>query len=347
MMGRSAVLGPAVRNARALVAGSNGPAWDLLLVSAAVLIVTAVARLHHVFPAISAARPVLVSGAAATALLLLDRHPARNLVALDSTLTRVLVAFLLWMAVTVPFALHDGRSFLFLFDAFAKTVLIYCVLVGTVRGLVDVNRLALSYFAGAATYALVVLVRFEVGNESWRLTNLYTYDPNDFATFAVTALPLGVYFTQRRNRPTLRIAAATGCVALVVAFVWAGSRGGFLALLGMLAVLLLHYRAIALTRRLLAGGLMVGAMLLVATDRYWSEMSSILDPTQDYNLTSETGRINVWKRGLGYVLERPVFGVGPSNFPVAEGVLSPLADRQQYGLGVRWTAPHKDRKSVV
>ena len=92
---------------------------------------------------------------------------------------------------------------------------------------------------------------------------------------------------------------------------------------------------------------MVGAMLLVAKDPYWSQMSSILDPTRDYNLTSETGRLNLWKRGLGYMLDRPVFGVGASNFPVAEGVLSPLADRQQYGLGVRWMEPHNSFLQVA
>jgi O-antigen ligase len=32
--------------------------------------------------------------------------------------------------------------------------------------------------------------------------------------------------------------------------------------------------------------------------------------------------------------------VGPANFQAAEGTLSPLADRQQFGIGVRWNAAH-------
>jgi O-antigen ligase len=68
-------------------------------------------------------------------------------------------------------------------------------------------------------------------------------------------------------------------------------------------------------------------------------MGSILSDT-DYNQTDESGRLQIWKRGLGYMLSRPVFGVGANNFPVAEGRMSAFADRQQWGVGVRWNAPH-------
>jgi O-antigen ligase len=60
----------------------------------------------------------------------------------------------------------------------------------------------------------------------------------------------------------------------------------------------------------------------------------------DYNHTSETGRLQIWSRGLDYMLQNPILGVGPDNFPVAEGTLSPFAERQQWGIGVRWNAAH-------
>jgi O-antigen ligase len=50
--------------------------------------------------------------------------------------------------------------------------------------------------------------------------------------------------------------------------------------------------------------------------------------------------VQIWKRGVGYVLEHPIVGVGADNFRAAEGQLSSMADRQQYGVGVRWNAPH-------
>jgi O-antigen ligase len=60
----------------------------------------------------------------------------------------------------------------------------------------------------------------------------------------------------------------------------------------------------------------------------------------DYNRTAETGRLQIWTRGIGYMLDHPLLGVGPGNFQRAEGTLSPFAHRQQYGVGVLWSAPH-------
>src|SRR4030095_6507000 len=40
------------------------------------------------------------------------------------------------------------------------------------------------------------------------------------------------------------------------------------------------------------------------------------------------------------MMQFPMLGVGPGNFQTAEGTISPLAERQQFGLGVRWNAPH-------
>jgi O-antigen ligase len=85
---------------------------------------------------------------------------------------------------------------------------------------------------------------------------------------------------------------------------------------------------------------LVGSVVLAtASDHYWQQMGTITSE-EDYNHTSETGRLPIWSRGIGYMMANPFFGVGPNNFPTAEGTLSPLAERQQYGIGVRWNAAH-------
>lgn len=327
-------------------AAADRTRWDLLLGCVAILILTGVARLHLVLPVLGIIRPMLVFGGLAIILYLLDVHPARRLVMLRSPVTMWLLALTLWMAVTVPTALRAGNSFTFLVDDFLKTVVLFALVVGAVRGPRDVRRIALVYFAGAVFYAAVVLLRFEVGGGSWRLEQLYTYDPNDFATFAVTAMPLGLYFLTHPHGRVGRIAALVGCIALAVAFVWAGSRGGFLAFLGVIGFMLLRYHAVPLRWRVLGGGITALTVLAAASERYWAEMGTLLNPSGDYNLTSPTGRLMVWQRGIGYMLDHPVFGVGAMNFPAAEGVLSPLAWVQDYGIGVRWTAAHNSLLQV-
>jgi O-antigen ligase len=68
-------------------------------------------------------------------------------------------------------------------------------------------------------------------------------------------------------------------------------------------------------------------------------MSTILDPSDDYNITGEEGRKAIALRGLSYMSAYPLFGVGMSNFGRAEAFIG-RADDQRAGIGVRWLAPH-------
>jgi O-antigen ligase len=82
-----------------------------------------------------------------------------------------------------------------------------------------------------------------------------------------------------------------------------------------------------------------------ASDQYWRQMGTILSDA-DYNQTSESGRLQIWQRGIGYMFQHPILGVGANNFGMAEGTLSPMAERQQFGAGVRWNAAHNSLVQV-
>ncbi|PYN23720.1 MAG: hypothetical protein DMD99_13395, partial [Candidatus Rokuibacteriota bacterium] len=109
--------------------------------------------------------------------------------------------------------------------------------------------------------------------------------------------------------------------------------------LAVAGFIVLRYTGIALRWRLSATAFVALLLLGTASDQYWEQMSTILSD-RDYNVTDESGRLQVWRRGVGYMLQYPLLGVGPNNFPTAEGMLSPFAARQQLGIGVRWTAAH-------
>jgi len=184
------------------------------------------------------------------------------------------------------------------------------------------------------------LRRFDVGGAQWRLAGLYYYDANDFAILAVTAVPLGIYFGLTQPQLHRRLMSLAGLVVLLVAFIWSGSRGGFLALLAVVAFFLFRYTAMRLPWRVLIAALIIATGWMTASDRYWTQMTTILHTDDDYNRTSLNGREQIWRRGIGYMLSHPLFGVGASNFGVAEGTISPHARLQERAIGVRWNAPH-------
>jgi len=314
--------------------------WDLLLICLAGYVLTGVGRVHQVFAVLEPLRLTMVSSALAIALYLVDRSRGRRLQpVLRVGIVRWIVGLGVWMGLSVPGALWAGGAFE-TFVEFTKMVVVCVILVGAVRGVRDVERLAFVYLLSVAIYAAAVITRFQVGPGDWRLGSLYYYDANEFAALAVISLPLGVYFIARPHPSWRRLASVPAVAALTVAIIWAGSRGGFLALLAVGAFLLVRYTAIHLRWRILTAALLGVVFAATASDTYWEKMKTITKPKDDYNVTGEEGRLKVWKRGIGYMLEHPLLGVGAGNFSTAEGTLSPVARAATVGRGVKWSVAH-------
>src|SRR5258705_412242 len=165
--------------------------WDLLLVCVAVYVATTVGRIHQLFPILLPLKPTMVAAALAVCLYTLVQSGPRRIDRVRSRTTTCLVGLLLWAALCVPTALNQGVAFDFLKD-FLKTGVMCIVLAGSVRSARDVERLILVYFGVTVVYAAVVLSRFQLGPDDWRLSKLYSYDANDFATLIVSAMPLGL-----------------------------------------------------------------------------------------------------------------------------------------------------------
>src|SRR5438128_1701254 len=208
--------------------GIRTASWDLLLVCAAIYLATAVGRVHELFPALMPLKPTFVAAALAVCLYVIQQHGRRDAMLLRSRTTTCLLLLLLWSALSVPAALNQGVAFHFVTDSFVKTVLMCVVLAGSVRSYRDVERLMLVFFAVTVVYAAVVLSRFQLGADDWRLNHLYNYDANDFATLVVTAMPLGLYFVLAQRRLLLRALAIVGLQERGIGVRWGAAHNSFI-----------------------------------------------------------------------------------------------------------------------
>ncbi len=321
------------------------PGWDALLICIGVYVAAAVGRIHDLFPVLLLFKPALTAGVLAICLYLLQRSRERRM-PLRSHAATYLIGLVVWAALTVPGALNQGTAFQ-AWTELARTVAMSFVIAASVRTARDVERVAVVYFGVTVVYAAVVLSRFQLGADTWRLGRLYYYDANDMATLIVTAMPLGLYFVLGQRRLVVRAFALAGLAALAVCLIRSGSRGGLLAFLFVAAFVLLRVTTIPARSRLAGLVLILVILAATASDQYWAQMQTIVHPKQDYNLTSEEGRLKVWTRGIAYIADEPVFGVGVNNFHVAEGTISPLARLQEHGIGVRWGAAHNSYIQVA
>src|SRR3989442_10798488 len=223
--------------------------WDLLLICVAGYIATAVGPIHELFPALMVLRPTFVAAALATGVYIVHQAGPRRIERLRAPTTTYVMALLLWVALSVPGALYPGMAFNLLTEIFIKTVVLYLLIVGSVREFRDVERLAFTYFAVAALYAATVLMRFDVGGGSdGRLGSLDYYDTNDFATYAVTALPLGLYFMFGRHPLPQRLLSAVGIAFLAGGFGQAPPAAGLPAVTGAPHFIPFRFYAIPATR---------------------------------------------------------------------------------------------------
>jgi O-antigen ligase len=314
---------------------------DPLLLAVVVSILTYVWRVQDLYPILGTVKLPILGSLAMYGLYVIDSDGRRKLKTIRHPVTICVVAIMALAVASVPTSLYKGLSFGFIKDDLGKNFLLMIILAASIRTLEDVRRYVAFIVIGGAIYAQFVHLNLEVG-PSGRLGNLAYYDANDLGMLLVCTLPLAVFFALRA-RTVLARAAAALCIALfILVIIKTGSRGAFLGLVGVGGYLLIAFRSVPVKVRLAAVGACVAVLLVAGNETYWSMMRTLLNPTEDYNWSgnAEEGRMEVWKRGIGYMLSRPVTGVGVRAFPVAEGTISPLAERQEYGMGLKWSAAH-------
>jgi putative inorganic carbon (hco3(-)) transporter len=309
--------------------------WDLLLVCTAVFLITAAARVHTLFSPLQALRPTLIAAVIALGVYLLSQRPfIRSTRAINHPIAYLALFVIVWAGLGVPFALYGGRAASFLLDVFYRVVILAFLLAVVVRDLNDVRRMLAVYAVGAVVFSVFA------SSSALRGLRGGGYDPNDAAMFLVSALPAVIYFAVRARSPRVRLLFVGGLLLCCGAIVTSGSRGGFLALLAVLAYLLIFFRGVSARVRLTAVFGIFAAVAFYADGAYWERMRSIAEFDDGYGESGPGGRMQIWKRGMGYMVDNPLLGVGINNFTVAEGQHPRIRGRIERGLGTKYSAPH-------
>ena len=338
--------------ARVAVPGTPGPTgpapaaprrlpWDALQIALSASILTTVWRIQDLFPILGKIQAPTLAAVVALGAYVVTTDSRRKARGLRHPITRLVLAVFVWAVLSIPGGVYPGFSFKFVFNDYIKTLVMALLIAGSIRSIEDVDRYARVHVLGACVYSLFVFAFVHVGADG-RLGELFYYDANGLALLLATTLPLIIYFL-RPAAPTLWRAGAVCAAGIVVlTLMRSGSRGGFLALLGSGLFLLFGFRAIPARARFVSVAGVAVMLLFVGSDKYWQMMGTLLHPTSDYNWSGkdEAGRMEVWKRGMGYMMGAPILGVGASAFPIAEGTISPLAVRQSLGKGLKWSAAH-------
>src|SRR3989442_11337555 len=326
---------------RATAAAPDRSRADAVLAAVAIVLLMQVWRVQELFPILAVPGLPIVATLGAGLLFFLGRNSGRALGGLDRPLVAAVLGILVLVALSIPGSLYPRYSFEFLLKDYLRTVVLMLLVAASVRGLADLRRLVWLQVVGVTLFSAVMLTRGSVASDG-RLSETAYYDVNDLATLIVCSLPLALHLW-RWSGVWARLALLAILECLMVPLVKTGSRGGFLGFVAVAVYLLLWFDGVAPAKRWAAVALPVLMLVALGGGGYFERMQTLLHPDSDYNWSgnSETGRMEVWKRGIGYMLDRPLLGVGAQAFGVAEGTLAPEAvEREEYGKGFKWSTAH-------
>jgi O-antigen ligase len=309
---------------------------DLLILVLAAMLLTYVWRVQNVLPGLDKLRLGLLLGVAVIGVYAIDHLAIRRFSRISSVpLTRLMIAFVLIGAITIPTSLWPGKSASQLLITLVPNAVLGIILAAGLRSFRDADFLLKVLLGGGLFFCSVGLVH-SVGV---RLGGVAFYDPNDLALVVVTVLPVAIYLIRPKATRTERLIGLISLGMFVLVLVRSGSRGGFLGFAALMIYVLLRFTSFPKLIRLKAVAAGVVLLFVIAGPAYWSSMQSILDE-DDYNRHSPTGRMEVWKRGLGYIASNPLLGVGLTAYPQAEGRSEFAVARAERGRGMKWSVAH-------
>jgi putative inorganic carbon (hco3(-)) transporter len=311
-----------------------------------VFLLIAVGRVGELIPGLASlplARIVMVIALPALALnwKSLPRLPAVAIPFKRSALALTAIAVL-----TAPLSVWPGQTLQFLsqqLPVLAVAVIMACKISSSWRA---IRRILRALIVCALALGLSALARFHGGRAS---SSGATYDTNDLAYVLVTVMPLALGFLLTAKTVAARIVNVAVLAVVVITILLTGSRGGFLALLAALAMLVLlpmrrpqPHRSGGIRRQRVVPALLAMLCLSFIVWPYLPQetrtrLATVVALGGDYNAdtSNPNSRSAVWQRSLYASLRRPI-GYGIDTFAMVD-----------YRAGGRFRAPHNSYLGVL
>ncbi|MES3020539.1 MAG: putative O-glycosylation ligase, exosortase A system-associated [Pseudomonadota bacterium] len=220
--------------------------------------------------------------------------------------TLTLLAFVVWMNVTLPFSIFLDDS-IRQWQKVMKIMLMTFVCVMLVKSRRDVHRLVWVLAISLGYYGVkggIFTLRNGGGDRVWGPEQTFIGDNNAIALALIMIIPLMFHLRQNSSGRWLRRGLLGAMLLCALAALGSYSRGGFLAIAAMAG-----YWWLKSGKKALMGGALacVAPLLLLFMPAQWSNR---MDSIQDYDMdASAQGRINAW--GMAWNLARDrVFGGG-------------------------------------
>lgn len=240
------------------------------------------------------------------------------------------VAFLLFLIIASVFSIEPRISWIYTMDMIKITIFSICILL-VIRNRSDIRLFLLGWIAIQYLYQVKSLYEhffngrgvFRMG--TWRLIGIdqTLSDPNAFAATTVFLLPFVLLFLRTERSKIIRLFLASEIALAIIVVLRTGSRGGLLLLITFFLLTLVYSKQKVRTFLILTFCVFLSTSLLPEqlVRRYQTIFDSSLNESAN---ESAEGRKMGFLRGVAIGNQRPLFGVGPGCYPIADRALPHL-----------------------
>lgn len=278
-------------------------------------------------------RPSLTLGLMTLAVYFISKKNSENI--FSNYQFKLYIYLIVVMIIGVPFSYYRSASLNDVLNYAGITSMFIFLFYQLVNTIEKLRSLLFAYCSGVAVYAIYILKYGEISNGRLFFGNMF--DSNDIAYVMISLITFNLLSISNDNKGYVRIISVINIITCLTVVLKTGSRGGLIALIIVFAYLIIA-KTKTVNLSLIAKAALVGVAFIslqyisINSDRY----KTILDIKDDYNVTEEEGRIEIWKTGVRLMLSHPFTGVGMNRF--SEGI---GRDREARGLdSTKWQTAH-------
>ena len=256
--------------------------------------------------------------AVVTIIALVASKQPKNLPWTPVTLS--LIAFVLWMNVTMPFAMFMDAS-LAQWDKVMKIMLMTFVCLMLIKTRKDVHRLIWVLVGSLGFYGIkggIFTLRSGGSEKVWGPEGTFIEGNNEIALALVMTIPLMYYLQQDSGNKWVRHGLTGAMLLCALASLGSYSRGAFLAIAAMLVFMWFKSQKKVAFASLLA--LAAPPLIMFMPEQWSNRMNSITEYGSD---ESAQGRLNAWRMAYNLAKDR-FFGGGFEIYnPSVFGIYAP------------------------
>ena len=220
---------------------------------------------------------------------------------------RLYVILFVWALISCSLYVGFFALTAWVFQAYVSTLFIFFVVLVYVDSMPKLEHTAMAFVGAVDFAALYVLREYQKLGFGDTRVGWVAGDSNYFAAATLLAMPVAFHLRSVARKQVHRWYYVGSVVTMFLAFVVAGSRGGFAGLCALFGIMFLRYKK--KKRFLLVGILMVPILLFTPG----SPINRLLHP--DYgDSVSSVDHVKLWMFGVKTALHHPVLGIGLSNF---------------------------------